>query len=233
MHKIITMNNFDTNTVEKKIRYVFKDKSLLTTAFVHSSYAYEHNVEDNERLEYLGDAVLDCIVADYLYHKYPNMDAGQLSKARASIVSSKGLKKVVRRMGILEHLMMSGNASKNISKSKKMEANLFEALLCAVYFDSSIQGVTEWVLHWIGHDMDTVNSSDSIDYKSRLQEICHHNKQEISYQQIDRSGPDNNPLFVHAVIIDGCVMGEGQGKTIKQAQMFAAKVAYEKLKGKE
>ncbi len=227
------MNNFDTATVEKKIKYVFNDKSLLKNAFVHSSYAYEHDIEDNERLEYLGDAVLDCIVADYLYHQYPHMDAGQLSKARAVVVSSKGLKRVVAKMGIMEHLMMSGNASRNISKSKKMEANLFEALLCAVYFDSSIEGVTNWTLMWVKQFLDNVNSIDSVDYKSRLQEICHQHRQDIAYHEVMRSGPDNNPIFHYNVLIDGIDMGHGQGKTIKQAQMLAAKVAYDKLSNKE
>ncbi len=227
------MNNFDASIIEKKIKYVFRDKSLLKRAFVHSSYAYEHDIEDNERLEFLGDAVLDCIVADYLFSKYPHMDAGQLSKARAVVVSSKGLKRVVGKMGILEHLMMSGNASKNISKSKKMEANLFEALLCAVYFDSDIQGVTQWTLMWIGSYLDNVNSASSIDYKSRLQEICHQHHEDISYQLVERTGPDNNPLFVYAVVINGATRGQGQGKTIKLAQMSAAKVAYDKFTNKE
>lgn len=223
------MNNFEYQTIEKAIGYTFKDKKLLFNAFVHSSYANEHNIADNERMEFLGDAILDYIVSRHLYDNNPNMDAGAMSKARANVVSATGLKVVVKRLGIMQHLMMSGNAQKSASQSKKMEANLYEAIVCAIYYDGGIEQADAFITRTIGASIPQIYQAHSEDYKSRLQELCHRKRMDIEYILIDRYGPDNNPIFVCGVVIDGQTVATGKGNNKKQAETQAAQIAYESM----
>lgn len=223
------MNNFPYQTIEQKLGYTFRNKELLYTAFVHSSYANEHNLPDNERMEFFGDAILENIASEYLYFKYKEKSAGQLSQARAYIVSAQGLKKAVRKMNIMQYLLISHGAEKAIKLSKKIEANLFEAVLCAIYLDGGYNDAKEFVLHWLKEYMDGVETKCVSDYKTILQEYAQSRRLQVKYVEAGRSGPENKPVFAYKVFLDGQEYPIGTGGNKKQAQIAAAKIVCQKL----
>ena len=157
--------------IERILGYKFNDRQLLKDAFVHSSYAQEHNISDNERMEFFVDSVLEYISSEYLYDRYPHFDAGQLSKARASVVSATGLKKPIDEMGLMKHLMVSNSYRQVQSKSRKIQANLYEAILCAIYMDGGMEPARKFVLKTLKDQMDSVKQFGK-DSKSQLKEYC-------------------------------------------------------------
>jgi ribonuclease-3 len=220
------MTDFPFETIEEKIGYHFANREHLYTAFVHSSYAKEHNIPDNERMEFFGDAVLEAISTEYLDHLYPNKDAGELSKARAFVVSASGLKMAVEKMEIMPYLILAGG-SYNVKKmSSKLEANLFEALLCAVYFDGGIAVAKEFALRWLKPYLDHIDDYMLSDYKTLLQEYCQRERISVKYIELSKKGPDNKPTFRCAVLLNGKEKAVGEGTTIKAAEREAAKIAY-------
>ena len=218
----MTPQDFNTKLVERKIGYTFNNPLLLQNAFVHSSYANANNVADNERLEFLGDAILDLIVSEYLYKKYPNCSAGELTQLRASIVSAEALRPVVDQMGILDQLFVHGNSEKISNLSKKIEANLYEAVLCAIYFDGGMDAATKFVMKTLKKSMDTVTEHEKKDYKTRVQEYCQQRHLPVKYQLDSKTGPDNKPDFTYSLLVDGVVVSHGSGTSIKTAQQDAA-----------
>ncbi len=223
------MTKLNYEAIERRINYVFKDKSILFNAFVHSSYANEHNIADNERMEFFGDAILENIVSEYLYKKYPEKSAGQLSQARAYVVSAQGLKKAVRKLDILQYLLMSQSSERIRKQSKKIEANLFEAVLCAVYLDGGLASATKFAVDCLKVYMDDIDNENVVDYKTILQEYCQRERREIRYVELSRSGPDNKPSFHYALYLDGVEFATATGSNIKRAQAAAAKIACKKL----
>ncbi|MBQ9706643.1 MAG: ribonuclease III [Clostridia bacterium] len=217
----------DFDKIESILQYKFKNKSIAYQAFVHSSFANAEGIEDNERMEFFGDSVLELLSSEYLYDKYPDCDAGQLSKMRAKIVSADGLRPVMEKMDILKYLQVSEGASKIRKLSKKIEANLYEAILCAIYLDGGLEAARQFVLRTLSESMDQAINLIKKDYKTILQEFCQQKKWSVNYQFVDKTGPDNNPLFKYALYIDGKYVSEGQGSTIKQAEQNAAKTIVE------
>lgn len=217
----------DFDKIESILQYKFKNKNIAYQAFVHSSFANAEGIEDNERMEFFGDSVLELLSSEYLYDKYPDCDAGQLSKMRAKIVSADGLRPVMEKMDILKYLQVSEGASKIRKLSKKIEANLYEAILCAIYLDGGLEAARRFVLRTLSESMDQAINLIKKDYKTILQEFCQQKKWSVSYQFVDKTGPDNNPLFKYALYIDGKYVSEGQGSTIKQAEQNAAKTIVE------
>lgn len=215
------MTEFNTKDIEKKLGYTFKNKQLLVQAFVHSSYANEENVEDNERMEFFGDSVLEYISSEYLYQKYPECSAGELSKLRSLVVSADGLRPVVDSLGILDSLIVSDGAGKIRSLSKKIEANLYEAVLCAIYFDGGMAAAKKFVMKTLKKSMDSAAKVKK-DYKTLVQEYCQERKWTICYKLESRSGPDNKPTFVYSLWIENKKVGEGSGFSKKDAEQNAA-----------
>lgn len=207
--------------IEQKLGYVFKNKALLTQAFVHSSFANVENLADNERMEFLGDAVLDFIVADYFYAKHADFDAGQLSKARSLVVSSDGLRPVVDSLNILEHLRVAGNCNLR-SLSKKIEANLYEAVLCAIYFDGGMNAAKSFVMRTLKDNLDNARKYAVKDSKTLVQEYCQERKLKVEYKFENREGPDNKPTFYYSLWIDNKKVSDGVGSSIKNAERDAA-----------
>ena len=214
--------DFDASQVERKIGYVFNNKALLKNAFVHSSYAYAQNLADNERLEFMGDAILDVIVSEYLYKKYPKCTAGQLTQFRASVVSADGLRPIVDKLGILDHLLVYGTSAKINTLSKKIESNLYEAVLCAIYLDGGLDAATKFVMKTLKKSMDNVLRQETKDYKTRVQEYCQQKHMSVEYQLEIKTGPDNKPNFAYSLLVDGKVVSHGNGSSIKEAQQAAA-----------
>lgn len=215
------MKGLDVALIEEKLGYTFQNKNYIEQAFVHSSYARAEKIADNERMEFFGDAILDAIVAEYIYQKYPSYNAGQLSGARAIIVSSKGLKPVVEELGILDSLIVvSGSNIRAISH--KIAANLYEAVLCAIYLDGGLAAAKAFVLRTLQKRMDDVGQNLKKDYKTTVQEYCQERKLRVEYREESRTGPDHRPTFCYSLWIDGKKVSDGSGSSKPNAEQDAA-----------
>lgn len=208
--------------IERRIGYTFSDKQLLDQAFVHSSLAKRKNISDNERMEFFGDAVLEYLSSEYLFDKYTESDAGQLSAMRSHVVSADALRPVVLKMDILQYLQVANGAGKIKKISRKIEANLYEAILCAIYLDGGIDSARKFVLSTLEQTMVNAGNIFVKDSKTLLQEYCQKNKLSIEYRFVDKSGPDNDPEFKYELLIDGKRVAEGSGQSIKAAEQDAA-----------
>lgn len=210
--------------IEDKLNYTFSNKELLVRAFTHSSYAKAFDVEDNERMEFFGDAILDMVVSEYLYRKYPRSSAGSLSTMRSKIVSADGLRPIVDEMGIMQFLLVGSGAEKIISASKKIEANLYEAVVSAVYFDGGFKKAEKFILRTLKQSLEKLNRAQQKDSKTLLQEYCQKQKMSMpEYVLAERSGADNKPTYVYDLYIDGEFMCSGKGSSKKSAEQDAAK----------
>ncbi|MBR6613635.1 MAG: ribonuclease III [Clostridia bacterium] len=223
--------------IEKKIGYVFKNKELLKTALTHKSYAYERTGEDvskyNERLEFLGDAILEHIVSIYLYNVEPKLKEGVMSKKRAEIVCEVSLSRIIRERNLAKDIRL-GKCEINTGGNKKdaILADMFEAILGAVYLDGGYDEANRVCLDMIKSTIDyVVAKEDTLDYKTRLQEILQRNGNvKIEYVLEKEQGKDHAKMFFSAVYFNDKKIGEGSGKTKKLSEQNAAKQAIEKIK---
>lgn len=210
--------------VESVLQYTFSDKQLLVTAFTHSSYANATSAQDNERLEFLGDAILDMVVSQYLCDKFSARSVGALSTMRANIVSAEGLRPIVNQLGIIKFLQVGYGAANIKNSSKKLEANLYEAIVAAIYLDSGFDNVKRFVLRTLEPSLNAVGISEQKDSKTLLQEYClKHKKSLPKYVETERLGSDNAPIYKYDLYIDGVYMCSGQGSSKKSAEQDAAK----------
>lgn len=216
------MDNNELIEIQQAIGYKFKNIELLAQAFCHSSYARQHGTQDNERMEFFGDVVLEYIVSEYLFDKYPNFDQGQLSKVRALLVSADGLRPAVDRMDILRFLRVADNADRIKNISKKIEANLYEAVLCAVYKDGGMSAAKRFVLRTLKTELARVDKLQRKDAKSLLQEYCQQKRWTVAYKQISRTGPDNKPTYTSALYVNGEFVADGVGTSKKASEQCAA-----------
>lgn len=220
----------DISTLEEKIGYTFKKKIYLEEALTHSSYANDNQKKfNNERMEFLGDAVLSVVSAEYLYHKFPDMAEGELSKLRSSLVCTQSLSNFAREIDLGDYLLLGRGEEKMGGKDR--DSNLedaFEALIAAIYLDGGIDAATEYVLRFVPEDIDSRKSSAFNDYKTVLQEIIQKNPEEkVEYHLAGQSGPDHNKAFKVEVCLNSNVIGTGIGKSKKEAEQMAAKEALE------
>ena len=216
------MESINVQEIERILQYTFKDQTLLEQAFTHSSYANLHNLANNERMEFFGDAILGFVVSQHLFTRYLNCSEGRLSSMRAHIVSAETLSKKVRAMQLHNYLRWENGSGTNNEISVKTEANLFEAILCAIYLDGGEIPTRDFVLRTLG---DLLNSGPDMlkkDAKTLLQEYCQKNKHSLNYKLIERSGPDNKPTFKCALYINGNVKSVGVGSSIKAAEQDSA-----------
>ena len=217
---------------ESRIDYCFKDKSLLTLALTHTSYANEakHIKAHNERLEFLGDSVLSIIVSKYLFSNYPNMPEGDLSKTRAALVCERSLSTFAREVELGSFLLLGNGEDQNGGRNRdSILADAFEALIAAMYLDGGIEVAEEFVLKFVSEQMKKKNIfSVFVDYKTELQEIIQQNKEEkVEYVVVDESGPAHDKSFSVEVHLNSNVIGRGTGKSKKIAEQLAAKEALE------
>lgn len=219
------------NSLEKRLNYKFKNIDLLKNALVHSSYANEvrGNVHSNERLEFLGDSVLSIIVSEHLYNKFPNMPEGELTRMRASLVCEKSLCEFSRELGIGKYLNLGKGEDKNGGRERdSILADAFEAVLAAVYLDGGMDAAKAHIMNTVLRDIKHCEDDTFKDYKTTLQEVIQRNPEEsVSYILVDESGPDHNKSFTVEVHLNSNVIGEGIGKSKKQAEQMAAKQALE------
>ena len=213
----------DLAEIEKAIGYAFKNKELLITALTHPSASGENNYE---RLEFLGDAVLELSVSDVLYKKFNDSDEGALTKMRAGIVCSRSLSAVAAKLEINKHLILGKGEEATDGRNKtSILENAMEAIMGAVFLDSdylTARGVVDKIFIDFGNTV--------YDYKTFLQEEVQKNiKKNIAYNLVSSEGPQHDMIFTSSVSIDGKVKGTGQGKSKKEAEQNAAKAAIENL----
>jgi ribonuclease-3 len=219
-------------TLEEELGYTFDQPSLLGLALTHRSVSSEDpGRADNERLEFLGDAVLQLVVTDYLYSTYPDLAEGKLAKIRASVVSRQSLALVARGMGIGEHIEMTQAEDRTGGREKdSIIADAVEAVIGAVYLDGGLDSAGKVVLRlWGGQVDDLARRPGLKDYKSRLQEVLAADGRRPVYST-DGSGPDHERLFVSQVSVDGTPLGDGMGRTKREAEQAAAEQAIEMLR---
>ncbi len=228
---------FEITEIEKAIGYTFKDKMLLRKCFTHASYAHEHGGEDNEKLEFFGDAIMDFIVTEYLV-KNKFGDEGDLTKLRASIVSKPPLLYSVKKMG-LEKFLLLGKGVKNLDYDEKLFSSVYEAIVAGIYYDGGLEKAKKFVLDTIIADFNKKTEYDrkekiSGESKSRLQEYVQKRKiGSISYETLSVLGPAHMPEFKMAVLLNGKKLAEGKASSKKEAEAKAAEKAYKLLKKQE
>lgn len=211
----------------------YKNKDLIKQAFVHSSYCNEHHEwdkGDNERLEFMGDAVLQVFSADRLYNIKPELPEGLMSTRRSNLVSEKALAKVVREYKLNEFLLLGAGEEKTGGRNRdSVISDMFEAFIGAIYLDQGID-VAYRLLDILMDEHIREIDENTFDYKTKLQEFVQaDSRKSIVYKTVSVSGPTNNPVFEVAVMIDDLVYGYGKANSKKQAQKNAAKDALEKL----
>lgn len=220
--------NKDLNSLEKEIGYVFKKRSLLKQAVTHRSYANENRGSGpfNERLEFLGDAVLSLISADFLYKKFPSMAEGDLTKLRSSLVCTASLSEYARRIKLGDYLLLGkGELAAGGNERDSNLENAFEALIAAVYLDGGIDKARRFVLRFLDDSVETHHISFK-DYKTKLQEIVQESHEEtLNYVITKESGPDHDKRYEVEVHLNSNVIGKGKGRSKKQAEQEAAKQA--------
>lgn len=225
----------DLTALQQALGITFSDLSLLEQALIHSSYLNENPETipySNERLEYLGDAVLGLVVAEKLYRDNPDFDEGSMTRLRSALVRKETLARVAKNIGLGEHLYLG--KGEDSSGGRKKPANLasaLEAIIAAVYLDKGF-AVTEELIHRLfDEELQTaINKRDTTDYKSQLQEIIQAREQQTpSYHVTDETGPDHNKTFNVEVRLRDTVLGSGSGKSKKEAETRAARNALKNL----
>ncbi len=219
------------NKLEKEMGYDFKDLSLLQTALTHSSFANEakDDIKCNERLEFLGDAVLSMVVSDYIFSHCPSFPEGDLTKLRASLVCEKTLCEFSQSLKVGEFLRLSkGEMNSDGNKRPSILADAFEAIIAAIYLDGGIESARKFILQFVIPLIKDPRPRKFKDYKTTLQEIIQKNKGEtVSYNLVEETGPDHNKHFVVEVCLNNNVVGRGGGRNKKAAEQQAAREALE------
>lgn len=218
--------------LEKNLGYTFKNKELLNTALTHTSYAYENKVESNEKLEFLGDSILEFISSNYIYKNYSNLKEGEMTKVRASVVCESSLYNVAKRLNFSDFL--------NLGKSEKISckngrpailADSVEAVIAAMFLDGGLEPTEKFIIKNLKEDIETAaHHVGEKDYKTVLQELLQVNGNvKIEYTIIRESGPDHAKEFEVEVKCNNKFLATGIGKSKKIAEMEAARKAIETL----
>ncbi len=215
---------------EKRLGYSFKNKDLLQEALTHKSFKSPVN---NERLEFLGDAVLDLVVGEYLFHRFPKANEGELSKLRASLVNEEGFAKLARKLGIGEYIFISQAEENNQGRTKpSLLSNAFEAVMGAIYLEVGLEKVRDITLKLLEETYPKIDLGSLFkDYKTTLQELTQaRHGVTPEYKLLGSSGPDHKKEFEVAVTLHGQTIATAKGRSKKAAQQEAAKKALEILK---
>ncbi len=218
--------------LENKIGYHFNNKDLLKEALTHSSYANEHKAQKikyNERLEFLGDAVLSIVVSDYIFKNCPELPEGELTKLRASLVCEKSLYKFAKMINLGSFLVLSkGERNNGGSNRPSILSDAFEALIAAIYIDGGMEFASKHILNFVIPEIKNTKQKKIKDYKTTLQEIIQKNPgEQLEYVLVNESGPDHNKHFVVEVHLNSNVIGKGGGRSKKEAEQQAAREALE------
>ena len=206
----------------------FHDEELMSMALIHPSYAQERNaLSNNQRLEFLGDAVLDFVVAEYLYRSFADKAEGDLTQIRARVVCEKALVEMANRIDIGKYLLLGrGEDMSGGRKRKSILADTVEAVIGAIYLDQGLQCAQDFILKHLQPVITQTAMGDYQDYKSRLQEIVQaRSKDNVSYEILSETGPAHAKSFEAGVFFKGELLASGQGKSKKEAEQNAAEKA--------
>jgi len=223
------------NALEEKLHYTFRNADLLSTALTHRSYVNENPnmaLTDNERLEFLGDAVLELGVSDLLIKKFPDVDEGALTKIRSLLVNEKPLASLSAKLGLGDCLLLGRGEENSGGRTKEsLLANALEAVIAAVYLDAGYSKTRAMIKKLIKPMLDDESlQTDCIDYKTALQELSQKKfKTAPVYTLLDASGPDHAKIFEVEVEVAGIICQIGRGKSKKDAQKQAAQKAWESM----
>ena len=221
--------------LQENLGYRFRDESLLRGALYHSSYANEHrneNIVSNERLEFLGDAVLGFVSAEFLYSRFPHAPEGELTRIRAALVREESLFEVAQALQLGECLMLGkGEESGGGRQRPSILADCTEAVFAAVYLDGGMDCARD-LIHRVLLSKGDIEVAESRrrDYKTELQEMVQRKPHQVlRYELVGQSGPDHAKVFTVAVLLNGEPIGEGSGHSKKEAEQASARAALEKL----
>lgn len=222
----------DFSNLEKSIGYNFTDINLLKKALTHTSYANENHVESNEKLEFLGDSILEFISSKYIYSNYRNLKEGEMTKVRADVVCEKSLYKVALKHNFSDFLFLG--KSQLMSQDKVRPAILadsVEAVIAAIYFDSGLDEAEKFIINNLKKEIKKASENVGMkDYKTVLQEKLQiHGDVNIKYNILEEKGPDHDKTFLVEVSCNGKKLAIGQGKNKKTAEMNAAQKALQKM----
>jgi ribonuclease III len=219
----------DLGLFEKKLRLKFKNQKLLEEAFTHKSYSIEHGrTADNERLEFLGDSIISAVVAHYLFKRYPNVDEGHLSKVKSQLVSRASLAQWADDMGLGQFLFLSqGEEATGGRQRESLLGNVYESLVGAIFLDQGFSRAQRFIMRQLAKKKRIVET----DFKSRLQEIMQKKyKVPPSYSVVKEEGPDHAKTFTLEVRMNKKLLGQGEGRSKKEAEQMAAKEALRKIR---
>jgi ribonuclease-3 len=226
----------DWDRFQTKLRISFRDQSLLEQAFLHSSYCNERDdlkYSSNERLEFLGDAVLNLVVTDKLYKEFPALSEGELTGIRASLVCRDTLARLASSLGLGNWLLLGRGEELSGGRAKASNlANAMEALLGALYLDQGIGKARRFVLGQLKQDLKDMETGKTVpNYKSLVQELIQgQGKLTPVYRLVEAIGPDHDKQFTAEILVDGDVLGIGMGGSRKAAESQAARAAWERLR---
>jgi len=234
MTSSVCIDSDNWQKLEKTLGYSFRDKSLLVNAMTHKSFANEcpdTAGPDNERLEFLGDAVLDLIVSEYLMGALPAADEGELSRIRSDVVAMPSLAELARLLGIGQDLLLGKGESGSGGREKpSLLADALEALFGAVFIDGGYRAARSVVLPLVTPLLEQASTDEGQDHKSRLQEFLQADRKDLPvYRMADVAGPDHDRVYRVEVLIEDRVHGTGKGRTKKSAEQNAAEAALKVL----
>ena len=222
-------NRYPIEKLEEKIGYTFKDKKLLRTALTHSSYKNESETEewdDYERQEFLGDAVLELVSSDYIYHHHPEMREGEMTKFRASLVCEPTLAECAKEIDLSDHILLGKGEDRQDSRHRdSIVSDVFEALIGGIFLDSGLKGAKDFIYRFVLNDIE--HRSLFNDSKSKLQDVIQAEGWTLEYVLAEESGPEHMKRFTMAAVINGKECARAMGSSKKSAEQ---KAAYECLK---
>lgn len=210
------------------------DAPLFELSFTHRSYAYEAGaIPSNERLEFLGDAVLQIVVTEHIFRSYPDLSEGQLAKLRSHLVSSVALAEIARELGLGDHLLLGkGEISTRGREKTSILADTFEALVGAIHLSAGSEASARFLHHNLDRRIaEAEERGDYTDHKTALQEVCALNGWELPRYEITGTGPDHQREFTAVAIVNGRALGSGVAASKKHAELIAARAALRELSG--
>ena len=221
--------------LEEKIGYRFRDRGLLLTALTHSSYANEKHgaAQSYERLEFLGDSILGLTAADLLYRQEPQLPEGQMTRLRAELVCEASLHRTAQALGLGAYMRLGrGEELTGGRERPSILADMVESIIAAIYLDGGLEAAQRFIRAHVLKDVTIGEAHRFSDYKTELQELVQRRSDgRVEYEMIGQSGPDHDKRFTFRVSVNGEAAGEGTGRTKKEAEQMAARMALEALRG--
>lgn len=218
------------SVLEDRLGHRFRDRKLLETALTHPSFGGDHHVPHYQRLEFLGDAVLELAVSRYLYYELPEVDEGKLTRIRAALVREESLNRAARRIGLGEFIRLSVGEERSGGREKpSILSDVMEAVLAAVYLDAGFDEAVRIIDMVLGEELRPEVLKDHLDAKSRLQELMQREGRMPSYDYLSMEGPPHAPVFSYRVMDGEQELGRGSGTSKQNAQQAAARDALKRM----